>query len=77
MQEMDGFEFVSEVQRNQRWKNIPIIVMTAKTLNKDELAHLQSRVKDVLHKGDRTIDSLLAEVSEKIHLYAAPGPSTG
>ena len=77
MPEMDGFEFVSVIQRDQRWKDIPIIVVTAKTLNKDELARLQGRVEEVMHKGGRTIDSLLAEVSEKIQLYAVPRPSTG
>jgi signal transduction histidine kinase/CheY-like chemotaxis protein len=51
MPEMDGFEFVAEIQRDQRWKDIPIIVVTAKTLSKDELARLQGRVEDVLHKG--------------------------
>jgi signal transduction histidine kinase/CheY-like chemotaxis protein len=77
MPEMDGFEFVSELQQDQRWTDIPIIVVTAKTLSKDELARLQGRVEDVLHKGGRTIDSLLADVSEKIQLYAVPRPSTG
>ena len=77
MPEMDGFEFVSKIQRDQRWENIPIIVVTAKTLSKDELARLQGRVEDVLHKGGRTIDSLLAEVSNKIQLYAMPRPSNG
>jgi CheY-like chemotaxis protein len=77
MPEMDGFEFVAEVQRDPRWKDIPIIVVTAKSLNKDELARLQGRVEDVLHKGGRTIDSLLAEVSEKIQLHAVSRPSAG
>jgi signal transduction histidine kinase/DNA-binding response OmpR family regulator len=76
MPEMDGFEFVAEIQRDQRWKDIPIIVVTAKTLSKDELARLQGRVEDVLHKGGRTVDSLLAEVSNKIQLHAMPRPST-
>jgi hypothetical protein len=51
-------------------------VVTAKTLSKDELARLQGRVEDVLHKGGRTVDSLLAEVSNKIQLHAMPRPST-
>ena len=76
MPEMDGFEFVSEVQRNQQWKDIPIIVVTAKTLSKDELARLQNRVEGVLHKGGRSIDALLAEVSNKVQQYVVPRPST-
>ena len=57
-------------------QDVPVIVVTAKTLSRDELAHLQGHVEDVLHKSGRTIDSLLVEVSDKIQLHAMSRLST-
>ena len=37
MPEMDGFEFVAELQQNADWRSIPIVVLTAKDLTADEL----------------------------------------
>src|SRR5262249_13880227 len=32
MPEMNGFEFIEELQRSTRWREIPVVVMTAKEL---------------------------------------------
>ena len=36
MPEMDGFEFVVEMQRNEAWRTIPIVVITAKDLTAED-----------------------------------------
>ena len=38
MPEMDGFEFLDEVQRKPQWHDIPIVVITAKDLTAEEMA---------------------------------------
>jgi signal transduction histidine kinase/DNA-binding response OmpR family regulator len=64
MPRMDGFEFVSELRKNQDWRSIPIIVITAKTLTKEDRLLLQGHVQKVLQKGDFSVDALLAELRE-------------
>ena len=64
MPRMDGFEFVSELRKHQDWRGIPIIVVTAKTLTKEDRLLLQGHVQKVLQKGDFSRDALLAELRE-------------
>ena len=64
MPRMDGFEFVSELRKHEEWRSIPIIVITAKTLTKEDRLVLQGHVQKVLQKGDFTLDALLAELRE-------------
>ena len=33
MPEMDGFAFVGEVRKHPEWRNIPIVVVTAKDIS--------------------------------------------
>jgi CheY-like chemotaxis protein len=36
MPEMDGFAFVSEFRRHEAWRAIPIVVITAKDLTRED-----------------------------------------
>jgi len=64
MPRMDGFEFVSELRKHKEWRSIPIVVITAKTLTKEDRLSLQGHVQKVLQKGDFSLDALLAELRE-------------
>ena len=64
MPRMDGFEFVSELRKHKDWRSIPIVVITAKTLTKEDRQSLQGHVQKVLQKGDFSLDALLAELRE-------------
>ncbi len=66
MPEMDGFEFVHRVQKNSRWKLIPIVVVTAKDLTPQERAQLNGQVSKVLQKGKYKKNELLDEVSRLV-----------
>ena len=66
MPRMDGFEFVSELRKQQDWRSIPIIVITAKLLTKEDRALLQGHVQKVLQKGDFRLDELLGELRELV-----------
>ncbi|MBT3923019.1 MAG: response regulator [Nitrospina sp.] len=59
---MNGFEFIVRLRQNQSWKNIPIIVNSAKELTLEERGRLQGDVVKVFKKGDVTCGELLTEV---------------
>jgi CheY-like chemotaxis protein len=71
MPELDGFDVVSAVRAHEAWREIPIIVVTAKDLSPDEHARLNGSVERILQKGAYSRDSLLAEVRELVAAYAA------
>jgi CheY-like chemotaxis protein len=66
MPEMDGFEFVAEFRQHEAWRGIPIIVVTAKDLSRDDRERLNGSVQRVLQKGAHGRDELLAEVREMV-----------
>ena len=76
MPRMDGFEFVSELRKNQDWRAIPIIVITAKTLTKEDHVLLQGHVQKVLQKGDFSLDALLAELREIVRECVSRAPAS-
>lgn len=59
---MDGFEFLDELRENVAWKDIPVVVLTAKTLTNEETAILNGRVERVLTKGSFNREGLISEV---------------
>jgi CheY-like chemotaxis protein len=66
MPEMDGFEFVSEFRRHEPWRGIPIVVITAKDLSRDDRERLNGYVHKILQKGAHSREQLLAEVRELV-----------
>lgn len=70
MPEMNGFEFVAELRQHETWNSIPVVVLTAKDLTRDERLHLNSSVAQVVRKGGYNRDALLAQ----IRTLVAAGP---
>jgi signal transduction histidine kinase/CheY-like chemotaxis protein len=66
MPEMDGFEFVAEFRRHEDWRGVPIIVITAKDLTREDRERLNGYVQKILLKGAHGRDELLAEVRELV-----------
>jgi CheY-like chemotaxis protein len=66
MPEMDGFEFLTEFRRNEGWRTIPVVVVTAKDLSRDERERLNGYVHKILQKGAHGRAELLAEVRELV-----------
>ena len=52
MPEMDGFEMIERLQAEEEWKDIPVVVVTAKDLTDDEEAYLREHASRVVRKGD-------------------------
>ena len=59
---MDGFEFLAERGREDAWRGIPVIVLTARDLSAEERERLNGSVARILQKGAYGQEALLAEV---------------
>jgi signal transduction histidine kinase/DNA-binding response OmpR family regulator len=62
MPEMDGFEFLVEMRSRTEWRDIPVVVVTAKDLTAEERSRLNGDVERVLQKGGSELDELLREI---------------
>jgi CheY-like chemotaxis protein len=62
MPEMDGFEFLVEMRSRAEWRDIPVLVVTAKDLTLEERSRLNGEVERVLQKGGSELDELLKEI---------------
>ncbi|MBV8752046.1 MAG: GAF domain-containing protein [Hyphomicrobiales bacterium] len=60
MPEMDGFAFLEEMRRNAEWRDIPVVVVTAKDLTDADRWRLNGGVERIIQKTDR--DDMLREV---------------
>ncbi len=70
MPEMDGFEFIARVRAESRWRRIPIIVVTAKTLTAEDRARLNGQVQRLVHKGEYSGKAVLAALDELVPRHA-------
>lgn len=62
MPEMDGFQFLEELRKQETWSEIPIVVVTAKSITAEDKLKLNGFVKNVVEKGAFDHKSLLAEI---------------
>ncbi len=63
---MDGIEFVTALHREERWREIPIIVLTAKDLSAEDRRRLNGGVQGVLKKGALSREELLREIHDRM-----------
>ena len=66
MPEMDGFQFIDRVRQHENWRTIPIVVVTAKDLTKEDRLRLNGYVLEIIRKNACPRDELLAEVRELV-----------
>lgn len=66
MPEMDGFEFIRELRQHPQWRQIPVIVLTAKDLSREERTWLEGKTQRIYHKGSSSKQVLLDEISSLV-----------
>ncbi|MCC7449594.1 MAG: response regulator [Anaerolineae bacterium] len=66
MPEMNGFEFIEHLRQDERWRSIPVVVITAMDLPESARMRLNGYVQQILQKGMYTHAELLAEVRSLI-----------
>lgn len=67
MPEMDGFSVLDELKSNSDTANIPIIVVTAKELTKQEKERLSGQIEALMQKGDFISEDLIDEVRSLVN----------
>ncbi len=66
MPEMDGFDFLEAFRREEAWRAVPVVVVTARDLTAEDRARLSGSVERVLLKGAQGADALLREIRELV-----------
>ena len=66
MPEMDGFEFVTHLRKNPKWRFIPVVVLTSTKLSTEDQAHLHGYVDTIFKKESYSRDQLLEMVQKQI-----------
>jgi len=69
MPEMDGFEFLRELRANAPWREIPVVVLTAKELTAEDRQALHGNVARVLQKGSSAREELLREIRKLLGAF--------
>jgi CheY-like chemotaxis protein len=72
MPEMDGFEFIARVRADPKHVDLPIVVVTAKTLTPEEWHRLSGQLQGLIQKGDGDKDALLAALNRLVPRRAKP-----
>jgi len=62
MPEIDGFEFVSQIQQHTTWSQVPIVVLTAKHITPEERTHLLTRVDAIIQKDTYDAEQLFDQL---------------
>jgi CheY-like chemotaxis protein len=70
---MDGFQFLVEKQNRDAWRDVPLIVVSAKELSDAERTMLEDGgVERLFKKGSYAMEDLLKEVQRVVKLAALP-----
>ncbi len=70
MPRMDGFELIGLLGRNDAWRHVPVIVVTAKDMTADDYQRLTGSVEKVVLKGSYTRDELLNHIERLVNNLA-------
>jgi CheY-like chemotaxis protein/HAMP domain-containing protein len=74
--DMSGFELMSELQRDSRLRDTPVIVFTGRELSDTEQAELRRKAKSIVLKGVRSPERLLDETALFLHRVIADLPQS-
>jgi PAS domain S-box-containing protein len=66
MPEMDGFQMLEAMRQRQPWQAIPVIVITGKDLNQEEIDRIKLQADQLLCKGALDRENLVAVMRELI-----------
>ena len=73
MPEMDGFEVLERLQGDETWREVPVIIVTAKDLTREDIVRLNGRVAKILQKGAYQRRDLVRDIHAMIARQVAVG----
>jgi CheY-like chemotaxis protein len=65
--DISGFDLLSEIQRDERLREVPIVVFTGRELTHEEETELRQRAKSIVLKGVQSPERLLDETALFLH----------
>ncbi len=66
MPEMQGFEFLNQLQRDARTAHVPVIVVTVRDLSADLMSELHHRITEVVKRGAPMGETLVERVQQAL-----------
>lgn len=66
MPHVDGFEFLRRFREREEFKNVPVVVMTAKYLTAEDYARLSGSATQIIQKGGGEYMGLLEELRDLV-----------
>ena len=77
MPRMDGFEFLSRLRENEDWRDIRVVVLTAKSLTAEDRDRLSAGdVEKLIEKRGKELDALMSTLDEMFREEPAPANAT-
>jgi CheY-like chemotaxis protein len=70
MPKMDGFEFLDELRARPDWRDIPVVVITAKELTDQDRSRLNGGVERIIQKSGR--DEMLRRLTGELGKMVKP-----
>ncbi len=77
MPEMDGFEVIEAMRKDERLAKVPVIVVTAKDLTDADLIRLNGYVEAVIQKGAFSEQMLVEHICQLVSRSTQPAPEDG
>ena len=75
MPKVDGLTFLDAVRHDERYKDLPVILLTG-LLDTKQLARARAlKVRDIITKAKFTVDELMARIRAGLESATAPMPS--
>ncbi len=59
---MDGFQFIEHLRKNEKWRSIPVVVLSSKELSAAEQASLNPHVETIFQKENFQQDALILQI---------------
>lgn len=66
MPEMNGFKFIENLQKNEKWCTTPVVVLTATELSAEEFARLNNSVETIVRKEGYSSEDLILHIHKLI-----------
>jgi PAS domain S-box-containing protein len=62
MPELDGFGFLNELRERQQFRDLPIVILTAKDLTESDRAKLEGQTNRIIQKGSMSLREVLKAI---------------
>jgi len=67
MPEMDGFELLARIKQDQSFRDLPVLILTAKSLTDQDLRKLAGKTHGIFLKGSTWKEALLDQLRLAVH----------